>query len=157
LLEALFTVNMYISEGPNPGKECPYTRYENSSAKTPIFDKLKISKNRTGFPLFLSSFWTRKLTSIPETPQSRIIKSTWLTQIGIGREACEMATSEHPTHHINWHLCMAHRHGKIVGDRARTGQPPAGAFWWVYYTIPRWVPCKVSILFTARSKCPLLY
>jgi len=42
---------MYISEGPNPGKECPYTRYENSSAKTPIFDKLKISKNRTGFPI----------------------------------------------------------------------------------------------------------
>jgi len=40
-----------------------------------------------------------------------------------------MTTCEHPTHHINWHTYIRCTDmEKVVVDRARTGQPPPGAF-----------------------------
>jgi len=47
----------------------------------------------------------------------------------VGRRACEMNACKHPTHHINWHTYIWRTDmRKIVGDRARTGQSPPGAF-----------------------------
>ena len=48
--------------------------------------------------------------------------------------------------------------GQKWGDRARSGQrPPSARFAWVDYAIPRYVPSKVSVLFTVPAKWPLFY